>query len=387
MVIEVFKVGSKSELKTFMSLPTILYRDFSHYFPPLALETRKLLDPQKAPFFKHGEAQYWLARKDGKWVGRISAQIDSIQPHTAYGNAGLFGCLDVTDDVEVTRTLLKVAEEWLLAKGVERAVGPFMLNLNEMAGLLVEGQDLEPMIMVPWHPPYLMSHFDKLSYRQCRDLHYWRLDWSSAMNAEYQARPKPPRLPKGFKIRYLDFKNFDRDLEIVRSLYNSAWKGNWGFVPLQPEDLEALSTDMRPFLKKEMGIIVEKEGKAAAVAVLIPNLSEITADVGPNPSILEWLKLAYRTFFHQFQSGRIILFGISPEIRHSVGGAVVAMSVVEHITARLLDLNRQSGVIEAGWVLDNNHSLRNILKQQGFQISRTLRIYERVLDARDEQRV
>jgi hypothetical protein len=386
MVIEVSKVSSKSELKTFMSLPTVLYRDFPNYVPPLALETSKLLDPQKAPFFKHGEAQYWLARKDGEVVGRISGQIDLVQPHSAYGNAGLFGCLDVTDDVEVTRALLQAAEEWLLGKGVERAVGPFMLNLNEMAGLLVEGHDLEPMIMVPWHPPYLMSHFDTLPYRQCKDLHYWRLEWSAAKKVDYATRPKLPRMPQGFKIRNLDFKHFDRDLEIVGSLYNSAWSDNWGFVPLQPEDLEGLSTDMKPFLKEEMGVIVEKAGKPVAVAVMIPNLAEITADIGPNPSIFGWLKLVYRTFFHQFQSGRIILFGIGPEIRHSVGGAVVAMSVVEQITDRLLNLQRESGVIEAGWVLETNQPLRDILEQQGFQIGRTLRLYDRVLDTRDEQK-
>jgi len=379
MVIEVSKVSSRSELKTFMSAPAHLYRHFDEYFPPLELEMRKILDPRKAPFFKHGEAQFWLAHKDGQLVGRISAQIDASQPHTAYGNAGLFGCLDVADDLEVTRALLQAAEGWLLEKGVERAVGPFMLNINEMAGLLVDGHDLEPMIMVPWHPPYMARHFAGLPYRQCRDLHYWRLDWLQEKEARYSARPRLPRLPKDVRIRNLDFRSFDRDLEIVRSLYNSAWKENWGFVPLQPEDVEGLGTDLKPFLKEEMGVIVEKAGEPVAMAIIIPNISEITADIAPNPTLLGWLKLAYRTIFHKFQSGRIILFGISPELRHSVGGAIVAMSMVEQIIERLLKLNRQTGAIEAGWVLDNNQPLRNILKQQGFKISRTLRLYERSL--------
>jgi hypothetical protein len=384
MVIEVSKVSSRSELKTFMSLPASLYRQFDNYFPPLALEMSKILDPRKAPFFKHGEAQYWLAHKDGKPVGRISAQMDSAQPHTAFGNAGTFGCLDVIDDLDVTRALLQAAEGWLLDKGVERVVGPFTMNMNEMAGLLVEGHDLEPMIMVPWHPPYMADHFDQLPYRQCRDLHYWRLDWSPDKEADYAERPKLPRLPKDVRARKLDFRNFNRDLEIVRTLYNSAWKENWGFVPLQPEDVEGLGTDLKPFLKEEMGVIVEKADKPVAVAIMIPNLAEITADIGPNPSIIGWLKLIYRTYFHKFQSGRIILFGVSPEMRHSVGGAIVAMSMVEEIVARLLGFNRQSGAIEAGWVLDNNEPLRNILKQKGFQISRTLRLYDRSLALSDQ---
>lgn len=379
MVIEIFKVSSKSDLQTFMALPETLYCNFENYVPPLMLETRKLLDPRVAPFFRHGVAQFWLARKNGKIVGRISAQIDSTQPPAAYGNAGLFGCLDVVDDLDVTRKLILTAEEWLREKGVERAVGPLTLNINELGGLLVEGHDLEPMIMVPWHPPYLTTHFEQLPYAQCRDLHYWRLEWSSTMNPRYVERKKLSRLPNGYSLRNLDFKSFERDLEIVRNLYNSAWEKNWGFVPLQPEDLEGLATDLKPFLKKEMGIIVERDGKPKAMAVMIPNISEITADLGPNPSLLGWAKLVYRRFFHRFQSGRIILFGISPEIRHSVGGAVVAISIIEHIVAWLLELKRESGVIEAGWVLDNNDPLRNILIQQGFQISRTLRLYDRPL--------
>jgi hypothetical protein len=381
MVIEIHKVNSRSDLELFMALPTELYRDFPQYVPPLALETRNLLDPRKAPFFKHGEAQYWLAHRDGKCVGRISAQIDSTQPEAAYGNAGLFGCLDVIDDIEVTRLLLKHAEQWLLDKDVERAVGPMTLNLNELAGLLVEGHEREPMIMVPWHPPYLIDHFEQLPYEPCRDLHYWRLDWSQEMERNYKSPARLPRLPKDMQLRNLNFKKFDQDIEIVRTLYNSAWQDNWGFVPLQPEDLESLGKDLRPFLTEEMGIIVEKAGTPVAVVLMIPNISEITSDIGPNPSILGWLKLAYRTVFHKFRSGRVILFGLSPEIRHSVGGAVVAMSLVDQITTRLLAYNRSSGSIEAGWVLENNDSLRNILKQQGFKISRTLQLYDRELDA------
>ncbi|WP_422370340.1 hypothetical protein [Hoeflea sp.] len=385
MVIEISKVVSKPDLQTFMALPTTLYRNFENYVPPLALETKKLLDPDLAPFFKYGEAQYWLAHRDGEVVGRISAQIDSTQPAEAYGNAGLFGCLDVIDDMDVTRALLDTAEEWLRLKGVERAIGPLSMNLNGLGGLLVEGHDLEPMIMVPWHPPYLENHFEQLPYEQCRDLHYWRLEWSSTMSARYAERKKLSRLPNGYEIRNLDFAQFDRDVEIVRGLYNTAWKENWGFVPLQPEDLEGLGAEMKPFLNKEMGIIVERQGKPAAMAVMIPNLSEITADVGPNPSPLGWAKLAYRRFFHQFQSGRVILFGISPDIRHSVGGAVIAISIIEHLVDWLLNLNRKNGVIEAGWVLDNNHPLRNILIQQGFHVSRTLRLYDRPLSSRIEK--
>ena len=173
------------------------------------------------------------------------------------------------------------------------------------------------------------------------------------------------------------YERQDHDIEIIRNVFNDAWEDNWGFVPLQPEDVRAFNKELKPILKPEMGLIVEKQGKPLAVLVMIPNLFEFTDGLGVKPSLIGWLKLAWRMFRFRFNSGRVLLFGVSKKIRHSVGGAVVAMWTIEHLATTVLGVQHQQGWVEAGWVLDNNEALQSILKKHDFQTVRTLRLFER----------
>ena len=377
MPIVIDPIESKAALEEFVRLPARLYKGFPKYVPPLTMERRGFLDPEKAPFFKHGKAKYWIARRDGKAVGRISAQIDNLQPDDAGKGTGLFGCLDTIDDGEVVRALLDTAEAWLRQQGKERSFGPCLLSMNEEPGLLVSGHDEPPLIMAPWHPPYLARALEACGYAACRDLHYWRLDNFAEKLPAVRQRKRVSAAPANLTVRPLDLRNLARDVEIIRNVYNDAWKDNWGFVPIAREDLEGISRDMKPFIKPEFGMIAEKAGKPVGVAMALPNLFEITGDLGADPSLIGWGKLAYRTFFHRFRTGRIILLGVLSELRHSVGGAVIAMTMVDEIVNRLLSYEHQAGWLEAGWVLDNNRPLQKILRQFGFEITRTLRLYDK----------
>jgi hypothetical protein len=382
MPVTIAPVESAADLDTFIRLPARLYDGMANYCAPLTIDRRALLDPAKASFFRHGKAQYWLAKRDGRPVGRISAQIDHAQPKGAFNDAGLFGCLDAIDDLDVTGALLRAAEDWLRSEGRTRAVGPFVLNINGEPGLLVEGH-LEPALtLVPWHPPYLGGHMTVLGYAGCKDLHYWRLPDPGTRLAELQARRPRPVRPPDVITRPLDMRHAARDLEIIRQVYNDAWRDNWGFVPLQPEDIGSLEKDLKPFMRKEYGVIVERAGRPLGVALILPNLFEATRDVGTDPSWLGWGKLAYRSVFHHFRTAFVILLGVLPEIRHSVGGAVVAMSLVDEMTRRFANYDSKAGWVEAGWVLDNNVALQKILVPYGFTKARTLRLFDRALPAR-----
>jgi len=379
MPVVIESVESKSALQEFIRLPPRLYGAFPSYVPPLTMERRSILDPGKGPFFKHGEAQYWIARRDGEAVGRVSAQIDQIQPSGTFGDAGLFGCLDAIDDEAVVDALMGTAEAWLREQGKARAFGPCLLSINEEPGLLVAGHDEPPLIMVPWHPPYLAPRLENCGYAACRDLHYWRLsDTAGNLQALRQRRRFAAPLPD-VTMRNLDMRNLARDIEIMRCVYNDAWKDNWGFVPLAEEDLKGLSTEMKPYVRSEFGMVVEKAGKPVGVCMVIPNFFEIAGDLGADPSPIGWGRLAYRTLFHKFRSGRVILLGILPELRHSVGGSVMAIAMVDEMTRRLLDYHRDVEWLEAGWVLDNNAPLRRLLQHLGFKIARTLRLYDKTL--------
>lgn len=368
--------GAKA-MSEFLALPARLYQSFPEYIPPLMLDRRGVLDPQKAPFFEHGEAQYWLARRDGTAVGRISAQIDHAQPGGDFAEAGLIGCLDTIDDEDVVRALLSVAEDALRVKGCAFAMGPLTLSMNTEPGLMVQGQDEPPMIGTSWHPPYIEAHLDACGYRYAKDLHYWRIDTDSKAFQALRDRPKIQSRLKGYAIRKLDLKNITKEIQIIREVYNDAWQNNWGFVPLTEADLNAMSTDLKPFMRPECGAIIERHGKAVGVAVLVPNLYEITSDLGPNPSPWGWIKLLWRTAFHRFTSGRIIVLGVRSEIKHTVGGAVVAMALVEKLLDGLTAYQPSSAWVEAGWVLEDNTSLVRLLEEFGFSRTRTFRIMKK----------
>ena len=379
MALEISAVTTRAEIDEFIRLPSRLYRGLPGFVSPLTLDRRSILDPRKGAFFKHGKVQFWLARRDGQAVGRISAQIDHVQPDGAFDDAGLFGSFDAIDDDAVTGALLATAEAWLRANGKTRAAGPFLLSMNGEPGLLIKGQEEPPLTMVSWHPTYLARHLELRGYEGIKDLHYWRIskleEKLDALNK--RRRPTPP--PKGIAIRRVNMKDIAGDVEIIRQMFNDGWTNNWGFVPLQPEDIAGIVTEMKPFIKPEFGIIMQDRDDIAAVAMIIPNLYEITADLGADPSISGWIKLGWRTFTHRFRTGFVILLGISKRYRNSVGGAVIAMTMVDEIINRMLRYEDKTGWLEAGWVLDNNVPLQKILRRQGFEIKREMRIYGKEL--------
>lgn len=379
MSIVVSPVVSRADLRRFIRLPAQLYKGTDGFEPPLTMDREALLDPRKGSFHQHGTAQYFLAFRDGEAVGRISAQIDDAQATGTLDDAGLFGCLDSIDDVDVVRALFAAAEAWLLERGRVKAVGPFLLNINGEAGLLVEGQNEPPLSLVPWHPHYLADLILAAGYVPAKDLHYWRLNALPEKLPELGGRRRPKLGGSGIVARKLDMKHLERDVEIIRNVFNESWKDNWGFVPLQPADVAAISKDMKPFVRPEYGVIIEQHGRPMGVAMIFPNLFEVTTDIGADPSVLGWGKLALRSVFHQFNTGFIILLGVLTEVRHSVGGAVIAMALIDEMVHRFLDYDTSKGWVEAGWVLDDNTPLQKILIQYGFRSVRTLRLFAKPL--------
>ncbi|MGE0230426.1 MAG: hypothetical protein AB7O39_06095 [Flavobacteriaceae bacterium] len=377
MSLNIIPVEGRAALKRFVRLPNRLYEGQRGFVPHLTMERMGLLDPAKAPFFKHGEARYWIAERDGRAVGRISAQIDHAQPAEAFGNAGMFGCLDAADDAEAVAGLIAVAEDWLRSRGKETVFGPCLLSMNEETGLLVDSFDRRPMIMVPWHPPYLERHLLASGYASVRDLHFWELphkkldDYAAAERISGFARKS------GLTLRSLDLKNIRRDVEIMREVYNDAWRDNWGFVPLQPEDLDGIARDLKPIIPPEAGMIVERKGTPVGVAMVIPNIEDMTADLGGDPSVSGWIRLAWRMLRRRYRSGRIILLGVVRESRDTVEGAMITSMLVAELTARRAVQNLE--LVEAGWVLDNNRRLVRMLEQIGCRRVRTVRLFDKAL--------
>lgn len=375
MPLHVVPVASPTDLDAFIALPSRLYAGDRRFQPPMTLDRQLALDPAKSAFFSHGEAQYWLALREGELVGRISAQIDHAAQSPDFRGVGLFGCLDAIDDIEVVRALIATAEAWLAGRGMMAIRGPCLLSMNGEAGLLVEGQAEPAMVMVPWHPEYLGPLIEACGYRRARDLHYYRINITPDA-LEPVARGLRLSARRGsFSVRRLNRFRPGREMELIRKVYNSAWQNNWGFIPLQEADLAAFKTDLRPFMKPDYGTVVEIGGEAVGISLVLPNLAEMSADLGVSPSLFGLIRLLWRATMKRFTSARVILLGINADRARTIEGVAIAMTLVDELV-QLAGRYRLASV-EAGWVLEDNRPLIAIIEKfRGVRV-RTLRVFEK----------
>lgn len=369
-MIEVSPVDRRSELREFVRLPRRLYGRFPEYIPPLDYERRKLLHPAHGAFFKNGRARYWIARQGGIAVGRISAQVDSFAPNGGGGGIGAFGCLDAIDDGDVVAALLERAARWLEGNAMARMRGPFTLSINGESGLQIDGQGHRPMTWMPWHPAYLAPHVVAAGLSGVKDLLVYAL----------RQAPAEVRLPGGLlkriKVRELALRHLDRDAEIMRSLFNSAWQHNWGFLPLTSAETTALCRSFRPFLHKQCALFVEQDGTPIAFGLFVPNLFDIVGDLDGTLLPLNWLRFAWRVIKPAYRSGRIVLLGVRDDIQHTVLGAALPMLLINEALRRW---PRRIEEVEMGWVLEDNARVLRVINAVGCVLTKRYRLYEKPL--------
>ena len=375
MALSIRLATSPADIQTFLTLPRVLYAGMNGYVAPLDIDRATVLHPKKSPFFSHGEAGYFLAFRDGRPVGRISAQIDHLATGGWHEGFGQFGCLDTADDQEAVSALVAAAEAWLGERGKSAARGPFLLGINGETGLTLEGHTAPPMVLIPWHPPYLPALLESAGYRIARRIHSYDADLASWDYEKLIVSRGLDRARWGLTIRKLDLRNLARDAEIARNLFDDAWSQNYAFVPLAKAEIDLLSKEYRPFLVPENGLFVEKDGEPVAFTLALPNLFEITGDLGGSPSLAGWGKLAYRAFTHRYSHVRLALFGVSSRYRDTaMSGMIAARALGEHARiGKAYGFKR----LEAGWVLEDNEPVNRLLSTFGFERTRTHAIYER----------
>jgi hypothetical protein len=368
-------VRTREQLAEFIGLPARLYRGMPGYVAPLDRERRELLDPRRSLFFSHGIAKYWLARDGAKVVGRVSAQIDYLSD----GDVGMFGCLDAIEDESIIQKLLSEAELWVQQRGRKVVRGPFLLSINNEAGLLLDGHRAPPVSLLPWHPPYLARALSAAGYNIAKTLQSFSLDLKSVDLAALSRSLKLDRMRPEFVVRGLRLDELDTEAEIIARIFNDAWQHNWGFTPLSALEIRTVMRRFRPFLFPDIATFVEYGGEPVAILLGTPNLFEITADLGPKPTPLGWAKLATRILRNKYGSHRILLFGVASRFHDSVIGAAIAAAVLSH-NLKVVQ-NGEFHIVEAGWVLEDNRPTIDILARLGFRPSRRIGVYEKRLTA------
>lgn len=370
----VIPVSNKQLLNEFVNVPWTVFAGDSQWVPPLKMERRDAL-AAKHPVFKHVEWQGFVAYRDARPVGRISAQIDRLHLERYHDATGFFGFLDALDDAQVFDALFKAAEDWLRGRGMRRARGPFSLNINQEVGLLVEGFETRPYFMMGHARPYYGAHVERQGYAKAVDV------FAYLISSHFQPPPVmaalSARLRRRVNIRALDTRRKDADLDTVCDIFNDAWQENWGFVPFTHEEFRAIGHEMLMLIPPNFIQIAEMDGEAVAFIVLLPNLNEAIADLNGALLPFGWAKLLTRLKFGYPSTARIPLMGVRRKYHHTRFGPGLALSVVE----ALREPGKSKGIteVEMSWILESNEAMKNIIDILGGRQSKRYRLYEKDL--------
>ncbi len=367
-------IGAFDELD-FIRFARRLYHADPHFrtLPDLLILER--LRPAHNPWFEHGLAQLFVARRGGKIVGRISAQIDEEHLRVHDDGAGFFGFFECIDDPEVACRLLRAAEDWCRARGMKRIRGPFSFSINEESGLLVEGFDSPNYVMMPHGRPYYRELIEGAGYEGVQDLFAWRYVREHPPEQIQQIADAVAEHP-GLVIRQLDKSNLKEELDIIMSIFNDAWSKNWGFVPLTDAEVEQVAKQFKLIADPGLCLIAEVDGKPAAMAVALPNIHEIADDLEGRLFPLGWAKLLYRIKRRPPRSFRQILLGVKKEFR---GSSLGGLSVLLYVTIHRNAYARGYQEAEASWTLADNERINNGMAFMGAEHYKTYRIFEKEL--------
>ena len=362
-------VRSRRELKRFIDLPYRLHAE-TPWVPPLKLERRLFLNRKLNPYFKHGEAEYFLARRGERVVGRISAQVDHAFNEFHQNRWGMFGFLELEDDPEAMTALLAAAEGWLRERGCERMVGPMDFSMNEESGVLIEGHELQPLIRQPWHPPYYQRLCEGAGLEKAMDLYSWFLDISDREDMlpvlfELDVRAREEH---GVTIRKMSRRHLRQEMDRFAEIYNAAWADNWGFVPYSKEDLDAYTMDMHLVFAREWFMVAEKDGETIAVAITLPDINQVLKKMKGRILPLGWWYFLNRNRI--CDRVRVGFLGVKPEHQHT---GVAASLYVEHFDTAGRERQDHG---EAGWILETNEAMNRGLEAMSGEIVKKYRVYE-----------
>jgi hypothetical protein len=376
MPVEMVPVQSKAELESFIRLPMRLNAGDPNWIAPLMFERREALSPKHNPFFEHADHQFWLARKDGRDVGRISAQIDHLAQTDPAAPAGYFGMIAAEDDAEVFAALLATAEGWLRQRGRAQVMGPFNLSINEEVGLLVDGFDTPPMVMMGHDPPYTGARIEAQGYAKVKDI-YAYISGVPVFTPGVDARLKRPP-PAGLVLRPINMKDFDGEVRTLVGIWNDAWSQNWGFAPITESETRHLGESLKLLLHPRLIWFVEIDGEAAGFGALLPNLNDAIFDLKGKLAPFGWAKLLWRLKVRGVKRGRVPLMGVKRKFAREARGAFAPFLILDAFRREAVKI----GITEAeySWILEDNAPMRHILDGFGARIYKTYRLYGKALN-------
>ncbi|PCI32161.1 MAG: N-acetyltransferase [Alphaproteobacteria bacterium] len=377
--ITIKEVTSKQDLKRFVTLPWSLYKDDPNWVAPLVMERMEVLDQKKNPYFEHARAKLWLALKDGVVVGRITAQIDELVEQRHQEKIGHFGFFECINDQKAAGALLDTAMAWLKSDGRTKVIGPFSLSINEEAGMLVDGFDTPPSLMMNHALPYYQDLMSAYGMEKIKDLwaYYLRFD-KDVLPPTINKLIKRSMRDGKVRLRKINMKNYEQDMKTILDIFNDAWSENWMALPFTDAELAKTIKDLKLLIRPNFTYIAEYDGVPMAMMVTLPNLNEIIADLDGKLLPLGIFKLLWRLKVNPtYKTVRVPLMGVRKEFQNTVVGGAMAFALIEECRQQA----EKAGCTHAelSWVLEDNTRLTKMLETIGCWRYKNYRMYTKEL--------
>jgi len=368
-MIEVIEVKSQKDLSDFLKLPFTLYSKDPSYVPPLIKEIQKQFS-EKNPFFLHAAVRYFLAKRDGKPEGRIVSIIN--RRHIEFHNekAGFFGFFESSDSPEVASALLDKVADVLGREGMDIMRGPLNFSTNEECGFLIEGYDSHPMLMTPYNPSYYNDLMERYGMTKAKDLFAYILDIPEDLPRKIH-RVADIASKNGIHVRPIDKKQFSREMNIFKEVYNSAWANNWGFIPLTDEEVAYLGNNLKSIVVPDMTLIAEQDHESVGFMGLLPDFNFVLKHLNGRLSPIGILKALY--YSNKITDLRLLLLGIKAEYRNKGVDALLFREGFKGV--------KKGGYkrVEFSWILEENIPTQRLVEMIGGKLYKKFRIYEKRL--------
>jgi GNAT superfamily N-acetyltransferase len=364
---------TRADRKSFVRFPWRIYPgSYPAWVPPLLSEEQKRIDPERNPFFQHGEAALFLAYANGKPVGRIAA-IENRQHNEFHDDrVGFFGFFESIDDPEVAGALLDEAAAWVRGRGLTSLRGPTNFSTNEECGLLVENFEDAPYVMMTYNPPYYAALLEGWGLAKVKDLVAYEVTYADFDQERLAAIERLlNRIKLDSRIRSLDMKRFDEEVELVRDLYNAAWERNWGFVPMTDAEVDHMAKQLKPVVDRDLVLFAEIEGEPAGFALALPDINQALRYANGRLFPFGLFRLLWH--MRRINGIRILTLGLKEDFRRTGLAGRLYSEIFKRGSAK------GHTRAESSWILEDNHVMRTALEKMSFRLSKTYRLYERAL--------
>ena len=374
--IEITKVGSNTDRDAFIKLPWKIYANDPVWVPPLVIERKEFLDREKHPFFEHGKAEFFLARRDGELVGRIAASDDPKYNELHGSNLGCFGMFESIDDPEVANALFEAAEQWLRDLGRDEIMGPIDYSTNYLCGLLVDGFQHPPMLLTSHNPPSYSRLIEGWGFEKVMDFFAW---WfAEPANAAARLRKLSGALkkrPEKVTLRQINLRDIAGEASRIRAIYNQAWAKNWGFVPFSEKEFAYMTNEMKPLLLPDLVWLAEIGGEPVGFILCVPDINAALKKINGRLTTfglpIGLGKLLY--YKSRLKTVRLVALGVVPKYRRHGIAEMLVLHIIENA------MLKRGFIGECSLILENNVMMNRFLEAIGAEKYKTYRIYRRSL--------